>query len=310
MEKSARGNWVISDVKMTGKTVVITGANTGIGLETAIDLVKREARVILGCRNMAKAEEAKQRIITETGGNEDKIILKQLDLASFASVRAFAKDVNENESRIDVLLNNAGIMLIPKGKTEDGFELHYGVNHLGHFLLTNLLLDLVKKSAPSRIINVSSEAHRLGSPRIDWDDMNYDNNYSASLAYNRSKLMNILFTRELSRRLEGTKVTANSLHPGVVRTELSRHMFDSNISMWRTAVKWIVDPLVYLFGKTPVHGAQTNIYLCIAPEVENVSGKYFKDCAIANENGQAKSDQDAKRLWDLSVEVTGLSEGS
>nr|XP_002130502.1 retinol dehydrogenase 14-like [Ciona intestinalis] len=305
MSKSVSRGWVNSDIKMMGKTVLITGANTGIGLESAIDFVKREARVILGCRNIEKAEEAKKRIVAETGGNEDKVILKQLDLASFASVRAFAKDVNENESRIDVLLNNAGIMMCPKGKTEDGFETQYGVNHLGHFLLTNLLLDLVKRSAPSRIVNVSSIAHRMFSTKIDWDDMNYDNNYSETGAYGRSKLMNILFTRELSRRLEGTNVTANSLHPGSVNTDLQRHVTGT----W-SLMGFFITPYMKLFGVTAKRGAQTNIYLSVAPELENVTGKYFTNCVQANESDQAKNDEDAKRLWEVSLKATGLSESS
>nr|XP_002124144.1 retinol dehydrogenase 14-like [Ciona intestinalis] len=304
MVKSARGSWVRSDVKMTGKTVVITGANTGIGLETAIDLVKREARVILGCRNMEKAEEAKQRIFKEAGGKDDTVVIKQLDLSSLASVRAFAKDINDNESKIDVLLNNAGIMLVPKGKTEDGFELHYGVNHLGHFLLTNLLLDLIKRSAPSRIVTVSSEAHRLGTPKIDFKDMNFDNNYDESVAYGRSKLMNILFTKELSKRLEGTNVTANCLHPGVIKSELWRHMDGSR----KPVRDFFVGTFVRWFGKTIIHGAQTNIYCCMAPEIEDVTGKYFSDCAVASENSQAKKDKNAEQLWQVSLQATGLSE--
>uniref|UniRef100_H2Z7K1 Uncharacterized protein n=1 Tax=Ciona savignyi TaxID=51511 RepID=H2Z7K1_CIOSA len=301
MTKSVSGGWVRTEITMTGKTVIITGANTGIGLETAIDLVKRGARVILGCRNTDKAEAAKQRIVTETEGNEDKVILKKLDLSSLSSVRSFAKEIIETESKINVLLNNAGVMMIPKGKTEDGFETHYGVNHLGHFLLTNLLLDLIKKSAPSRIVSVSSSAHNVWSPNLDFDDMNYDRNYSETSAYSRSKLMNILFTRELSKRLEGTNVTANSLHPGAVRTELARHVYGSN---W----KWFIQPFLALFGKTPAKGAQTNIYLCVAPELENVTGKYFADCAVKGESNAAKNDDVAKRLWDVSMNATGLTQ--
>uniref|UniRef100_H2YJE4 Uncharacterized protein n=1 Tax=Ciona savignyi TaxID=51511 RepID=H2YJE4_CIOSA len=304
--KTARGSWVRSDVKMTGKTAIITGSNTGIGLETAIDLVRRGARVIMACRNTEKAEAAKNQIVEETGGNGDNVIIKKLELASFDSIRSFAKDMIDNEPKIDILLNNAGVMMVPKGKTKDGFETHYGVNHLGHFLLTNLLLDRIKASAPSRIVNVSSEAHRMRNPKLDFNDMNFDNNYDDSSAYSRSKLMNILFTRELSKKLEGTNVTANCLHPGVVKTDLWQHAYDSERSKWRSVFRFAMAPYMFFFGKDVVHGAQTNIYCCIAPEIENVSGKYFDNCAVANESNLAKKDEDAKRLWDLSEKATGL----
>lgn len=303
--KSVHKGWVKSDVQLEGKTVLITGANTGIGIETAKDLVKRQARIIMACRNREKAEAAKLKIMEETDCKAELLVVKELDLSSLESVRTFAADINENEQKIDILLNNAGVMMCPKMATKDGFELQFGTNHLGHFLLTNLLLDLVKAAAPSRIVNVASLAHEHSGPLV-WDDLNSDKNYSPWPVYCKSKLANVLFTRELTRRLEGTGVTANSLHPGAVRTELTRHVFDQQ-SWWRRATQFLLKPLMAVTFKTAAHGAQTSIYCAIAPELDGVSGKYFSDCAVKQEAKLARSDEDAKKLWEVSENLTGLS---
>ena len=211
-----------SRAKLDGKTIIITGANTGIGKETAIDLARRGARVIIACRSAEKGEEAVVEVRAKSGN--DKVVFRRLDLASLESVRQFASKVLEEEPTIDILINNAGVMACPYSKTEDGFEMQFGVNHLGHFLLTNLILDRLKESPAARIVNVSSTAHRR-TEGINFDDLNSEKSYNSFVAYGQSKLANILFTRSLAKRLVGTSVIANCLHPGVIRTELGRHIF-------------------------------------------------------------------------------------
>ncbi|XP_048186159.1 retinol dehydrogenase 13 isoform X2 [Perognathus longimembris pacificus] len=209
-----------SKATIPGKTVIVTGANTGIGKQTALELARRGGHVILACRDMGKCEAAARDIRGETLNH--RVSARHLDLASLRSIREFATKVIEEEERVDILINNAAVMRCPHWTTEDGFEMQFGVNHLGHFLLTNLLMDKLKASAPSRIINLSSLAHIAG--HIDFDDLNWQKrNYNTKEAYCQSKLAVVLFTKELSRRLQGTGVTANALHPGVARTELGRH---------------------------------------------------------------------------------------
>jgi len=280
---------------LKGKTVVITGGNTGIGKETAVDLARRGARVIVGCRNMEKGKAALKEI-QERSESKD-VFLLQIDLASLDSVRKFADNILNSEPRLDILINNAGVMACDYQKTEDGFEMQFGTNHLGHFLLTMLLLDLIKKSEPSRIINVSSSAHAMGSGKINFDDIHWEKNYSSWAAYFNSKLANVLFTRELSKRLEGSHVTANSLHPGAVSTDLQRHSFLSST---------LVSPIRWYLFKDAEQGAQTTIYCAVAEEMEGVSGKYLADCAIKEPCKGAQDDDAAKKLWDLSVKLVGL----
>ena len=209
-----------SQAKLGGKTVVITGANTGIGLETAVDLAKRNARVILACRSVERGERAAVDVKKRSGN--DNVVFVQLDLASLDSVRKCAAKILEEEPRIDILINNAGVMGTPERTlTQDGFEMHFGVNHLGHFLFTNLLLDRIKEVPSARIVNVSSAAHQGG--KINFDNLNSERSYSDWTAYGTSKLANILFTRSLAKRLEGTGVTTNALHPGLISTELGRN---------------------------------------------------------------------------------------
>lgn len=214
----AQGGQYRKDTKIDGKVVVITGANSGIGKETAIDLAKRGGKVYIACRNIARGEEALKQIKEASGS--DNVHFLQLDLASLESIRQFSKKFHELETQLHVLVNNAGVMAVPKTMTKDGFEMQIGTNHMGHFLLTNLMMDLLKQSAPSRIINLSSLFHWYG--RINKGDLNSEKSYWRWLAYGQSKVANILFTRELARRLEGTGVTANAVHPGAVATELMR----------------------------------------------------------------------------------------
>ncbi|XP_063967091.1 retinol dehydrogenase 11-like [Lytechinus pictus] len=284
-----------SNARLDGKTVIITGCNTGIGRESAKDLAKRGARVIMACRNIEKAEEARLDVVRVSGSSN--VVVKKLDLASMKSIRKFAEDIKKEEKQLNILLNNAGIMMCPRWETEDGFEMQLGTNHLGHFLLTLLLLDLIKSSAPSRIVNVSSAAHDRGS--MHFDDILLKKSYGPMKAYGQSKLANILFTRELARQLKGTGVTCYSLHPGVINTELVRH-FPSYAA-----------PLLFLgsaFLKTPEQGAQTNIYCCVDEKAGQETGLYYKDCATATPTKAAQDNEAAKKLWDLSLKLVGLEE--
>jgi light-dependent protochlorophyllide reductase len=287
---------------LDGKTAIVTGANTGIGKETAADFARRGARVIMACRNLDQAEAAMKEIVQKTGNKS--VVVKHLDLASLKSVRAFAEDVKNNEARLDILINNAGVFNLPEfSKTEDSFETIMAVNHFGHFLLTNLLLDLLKQSAPSRVVVVSSVLHRgqpTGSaPELNFENMNSEISYNGFMAYAQSKLANILFTRELARRLEGTGVTVNSLHPGKISTDIRRHF-----SSWK---KFTWNVLFRHFGKAVEEGAQTQIHLAVSEELEEVSsGLYFSDCKQEEPSKHAQDDVAAKKLWDVSAKLVGL----
>ncbi|KAM7390201.1 hypothetical protein PAMA_008399 [Pampus argenteus] len=283
-----------SVVRLDGKTVVITGANTGIGKDTAIDLAKRGAKIIMACRDVVKAEEAVKEVI-QNSGNENVIYMK-LDLADSKSIREFAEAINKDEPQLNILINNAGVMVCPYGKTADGFELQIGVNHLGHFLLTHLLIDLIKKSAPARIITVSSMAHSWGS--INLEDINSENRYDKKRAYSQSKLANILFTRSLAKRLAGTGVTTYSLHPGVVQTDLWRHL---------NGPQQVVMKMVKPFTKSPVQGAQTSIYCAVEPTLESESGGYYSDCAPATCSAAGRDDELAQKLWELSCQMLSIT---
>lgn len=287
-----------SKARLEGKTVIITGSNTGIGKETALDLAARGARVIIACRDLQKGEKAMKEIIEKSGNGN--IVAKHLDLASLRSVRNFAEEINSSEARVDVLINNAGVMAVPSlTKTQDGFETQMGVNHLGHFLLTNLLLDLLKKSAPSRIVVVSSIAHWFCTTAgFKFENINGEISYDPFDAYGQSKLANILFARELARRLDGTRVTANALHPGAVATELGRHH-----PYW---LQVVLQPFVFLLTKSPKEGAQTSIHLAVSKELEGVSGLYFADCKERIPAKSAQDDEVAKKLWEVSAKLVGL----
>lgn len=286
-----------SKTRMDGKTVLITGANTGIGKETAVDLATRGARIILACRDISRANKAAEDIRQRSGNGN--VIVKKLDLASLESVRQLAKDMLASEERLDVLINNAGVMSCPKWQTEDGFEMQFGVNHLGHFLLTNCLLDLLKKSTPSRIVNVSSLAHERGE--IYFNDINLDKDYSPWKSYRQSKLANVLFSRELAKRLQGTGVTTYSLHPGIIRTELGRHFWPT-MPLWKRVV---YQPLMLLI-KSPKEGAQTSIHCAVEESLASESGLYYSDCAPKTVAPQGQDDGAAKKLWELSASMVGL----
>ncbi|XP_069674099.1 retinol dehydrogenase 14 [Periplaneta americana] len=283
-----------SKASMKGKTVVITGANSGIGKETARDLAKRGAKVIMACRNLETANKARDEIIEGTG-NKD-VIVKKLDLSSLKSVREFAEDVKRSISKLDVLIHNAGTADMFKSKTtEDGLEYTMATNHFGPFLLTHLLIELLKQSAPSRIVVVGSELYRLAA--LNLDKLNPIGTLPAYLYY-VSKCANIVFSQELARRLADTGVTVNCLHPG---------MIDSGI--WRNVPFPLNLPLQLLikgFFKTPEQGAQTTILLAVSEELEGVTGKYYLDCKEFFLSNRVKDPAKGKKLWELSENFVGL----
>ncbi|XP_078001174.1 retinol dehydrogenase 13-like [Glandiceps talaboti] len=293
-----KGKKVSDNERIDGKTVIITGANSGIGKETAKELAERGGRIILACRDVKKGTAAAKEITEEITNANLKVL--HLDLSSMQSVRNFVSEFKKEEKKLDILINNAGLMRCPRWKTVDGFEMQFGVNHLGHFLLTNLLLDVLKESAPSRVVTVSSTAHVKGE--IQFDDINADKHYNSAEAYADSKLANILFTHELSKRLQGSGVTANAVNPGIVKTQIGRHtkMQQSAFSMS------VLGPLFWLFVRTPEEGAQSSIYCAVAEDLQSVSGKYFFNCKEAECTPQAKDDDVAKKLWEVSAQMVGL----
>ena len=275
---------------MTGKTVLITGASAGIGKATASELAARGARVALLCRDAAKAERARAEIRARTPDAAVDVV--PLDLRSLASVRACAKAVLDAYPRIDVLVNNAGVFPPNLRKTEDGFEEQIGVNHLGHYLLTNLLLERLAASAPARVVNVSSMMHAGGA--IDFASFRDPARYDAMGAYRQSKLANILFSNELARRAGAKRITSNSLHPGGVATEIARD------------AAWWMRAGMKLVGTSPEKGARTSVALSAAPEHEKTTGKYF---VSEREKAPAAAALDpalAARLWDESAKLVGL----
>uniref|UniRef100_A0A7N8WRD3 Zgc:112332 n=1 Tax=Mastacembelus armatus TaxID=205130 RepID=A0A7N8WRD3_9TELE len=280
--------------RLDGKTVIITGANTGIGKETARDLARRGARIVMACRDLERAEEAQADILEDTGN--ENVVIRKLDLSDTQSIRAFAELINKEEKQVNILINNAGVMMCPYSKTADGFEMQLGVNHLGHFLLTYLLLDLIKHSSPARIVVVASVAHTWTGMRLN--DINSDRNYDPIKAYGQSKLANVLFARSLARLLQGTGVSVFSLHPGVVQSDLWRHQHQC-IQM---AVK-----IFRIFTKTTVEGAQTTIYCAVEPGLESQTGGYFSDCAQASCSRTASNDDLAQKVWELSCSMLNIT---
>lgn len=274
---------------------LITGGNAGIGKATATGLAKKGAAVIIVARNENKAKAAVEAIRKESGNEKVSYLLA--DLSSQKSIRNLAIEYKAKYDRLDVLINNAGVFYSDFQLTEDNVELQFAINHLAPFLLTNLLLDVLKKSAPSRIITVSSRSHFRG--KINFEDVNHSKNYEGYLkAYGQSKLANVLFTYELDRRLKGTGVTVNCLHPGVVNTSIS--LSNSNFT----------GKLFWLFSRpfmlTPEGGAKTSIYLASSPEVNGISGKYFDKCKAKRSSDISYDENVAGKLWRLSEEMVGL----
>ncbi|XP_054622132.1 retinol dehydrogenase 12-like isoform X3 [Dunckerocampus dactyliophorus] len=248
----------------------------------------------MACRDLERAEEARLDILEDTGN--ENVVIRKLDLSDSRSIRAFAELINKEEKKVNILINNAGIMMCPYSKTADGFEMQFGVNHLGHFLLTYLLLDLIKWSAPARIIVVASVAHTWTG--IQLEDLNSESSYDPMKAYGQSKLANVLFARALARKLSGTGVSVFSLHPGVVQSDLWRHQHQCI----QVAVK-----IFRIFTKTTVEGAQTTIYCAVQPGLESQSGGYFSDCAPARCSRTASDDDLAQKLWDSSCNMLSIT---
>jgi len=279
------------EADMTGKVCIVTGANSGIGLPTAEALAGMGATVVMACRDPERSEPARRRV-AQAGGT---VNLMTLDLASQQNVRDFAAAFLERYDRLDVLVNNAGIMTKKREETEDGIEKQFGVNHLGHFLLTLLLLNRLKASAPSRIVNVSSTLHQNAS--IDFDNLQLERGYTFLKAYGQSKLANVLFTYALARRLDGTGVVVNALHPGGVRTGILR---DAPI---------VLKPLLFVSQfllKSPERGARTSIYLAAAPEAAQATGAYFVNCREAKSSAISHDVAVQERLWKTSETLVGL----
>jgi NAD(P)-dependent dehydrogenase (short-subunit alcohol dehydrogenase family) len=277
---------------MTGKTVVITGGNTGIGKEAAVRLASLGARVVISSRSEERGSAARQEI-AERSGNDDVDVMA-LDLASFRSIRSFASDVLDRFDRLDVLVNNAGLILRRRTETEDGFEATFGINHLGHFLLTDLLLDRLRANAPARVAVVASDAHKSARRGLDFDDLQGQSRYRWMDAYAKSKLANIYFARELARQLDGTGVTVNALHPGFVRSDFGRDGDLGGLYGW--GIKYLAGP----FAISPERGARTTIYVASSPEVEGVTGGYFYKCKPTQPSAVAQDDAAAHRLWEAS----------
>jgi NAD(P)-dependent dehydrogenase (short-subunit alcohol dehydrogenase family) len=283
---------------MQGKTVVVTGGNSGIGFETAAALASMGARVVLTARNADKGRAAVSALTQRVDG-KGQVQLVVFDLADLASVRRGAAEILEQAPRLDVLVNNAGLVLTERAETVDGYEATFAINHLGPFLLTNLLLERLTASAPSRVVNVASTAHNAARKGIPFDDLQSTRSYRGMRVYGESKLANILFTLELARRFEGRGVTANSLHPGTVRTGYGG---DGDTRGFLAFGIKIASP----FFLSPAKGARTSVYLASSPDVEDVSGEYFVKCKPRKPRRWARDPEAAQRLWQVSEELVGL----
>jgi retinol dehydrogenase-12 len=278
---------------MESKVCLVTGATAGIGLVTARELARRGARVMGVGRSQDRCQQAIRHIRDETGANAVEYLTA--DLSSLADIRRLAQGVRNATDRLHVLDNNAGGIFLKREETEDGFERTFAVNHLAYFLLTDLLLDVIKASAPARIVSVASAAHQ--GCTINFDDLQGKARYSGWRAYQQSKLANILFTRELARRLDGTGVTANALHPGYVKTQIFRA---------EGVPGWLLRRAADLFAISPEKGAETSIYLACSPDVAGVTGQYFAKQRPVQPSSAAQDDEAARRLWEVCEELTGL----
>jgi NAD(P)-dependent dehydrogenase (short-subunit alcohol dehydrogenase family) len=276
---------------MAGRTALVTGGTGGIGLATAAGLAGLGARVGIVGSDATRAQAAAERI-RKAGGDVDVFTA---DLSAQREVRRLAEQARAAYPRLDVLVNNVGGYWATRHTTEDGLERTFAVNHLAPFLLTHLLLDRLRSAAPARVVTVSSGAQAMG--RIDFDDLQGERSYSGQRAYNQSKLANVLFTYELARRLEGSGVTANALHPGVVRTAFGQE--DSR--GWMRLLLPVLRP----FMKSPERGAETSIYLASSPDVEGVSGRYFAGSRPKSSSRASYDTAAAARLWQTSLELVG-----
>jgi NAD(P)-dependent dehydrogenase (short-subunit alcohol dehydrogenase family) len=287
----------MENINLGGKTALVTGATNGIGLVTARELARMGATVVVAGRNPEKTERVVNEIRAATGN--ERVNKAVADLSALDDIREMADAFKTRYDRLDILVNNAGAIFNKRQESPDGYELTFALNHLGYFLLTNLLLDLLKASAPARIVSVSSGAHHFARGGMRWHDLQFRDGYSATGAYGQSKLANIMFTHELARRLEGTGVTANAMHPGFVASGFGRNNSGIMDFFYR-----LIAPL----ARTPERGADTIIYLAAAPEVAGVTGEYFEDRKPASLSKAAQDPEAAARLWAISEQMTGLAE--
>ncbi|KAK6117638.1 hypothetical protein DH2020_048600 [Rehmannia glutinosa] len=297
---SSTAEEVTNGIDGSGLTAIVTGASSGIGSETARVLAMRGVHVIMGNRNMAAGKKVKETIIKEIP--KAKVDAMELDLSSLASVRKFASEFTSSGRPLNILINNAGIMMPPFKLSKDNIELQFATNYLGHFLLTNMLLDTMKKTAretkrEGRIVNVSSVAHRSPyNEGIRFDRLNDEQGYDRLGAYGQSKLANILHANELARRLkeDGVEITANSLHPGIITTNLFRHF---------GVFEGFVSALGGLVLKNVQQGASTTCYVALRPELKGISGEYFSDNNLAEASAMAADRNLARKLWDFSLDL-------
>ena len=287
-------NMATSNTSMNDKICLVTGATSGIGKATALGLAQRGATVIITGRNQAKGEEALSEI--KARSNNDKVNLMLADFASLESTRQLAEQFKQKYQQLHVLINNAGLAAYKRQVTQDGFEKTFEVNYVAPFLLTNLLLDTIKASAPARIINVSSEAQAAG--KIYFNDLQLEKNFNFGRAYSQSKLAEVLFTYELARKLQGTGVTVNCLHPGVVATNIWQHS--------PSFIRPVIKSLVNLFALTPEEGARTSLYLATSPDVADVTGKYFTKSVPKRSSEISYNEAAQQQLWDMSVQMVKL----
>ncbi|XP_028157569.1 retinol dehydrogenase 13-like [Ostrinia furnacalis] len=285
------------DVRADGKTVVITGANSGIGKEAAWEFANRGAKVFMACRDMEKCEAARREIVTET--RNKYVYCRPCDLASTASIRQFVERFKSEEPHIHVLVNNAGVMEPPTRVTRDGFETQLGVNHMGHFLLTNLLLDTLKASVPSRVVVVSSSAHYNG--HILKEDLNMTRNYDARAAYAQSKLANVLFARELAKNTLDAGISVIAVDPGLTDTALTRHL-----PMTRSLTRYLVYPVFWPVMKTPKIGAQVILHAALDPKLRRCAGDYYVDMKPVEPSKEAQDFELSLWLWRVSEKWTRL----
>jgi NAD(P)-dependent dehydrogenase (short-subunit alcohol dehydrogenase family) len=281
---------------MGGRTVLITGGNTGIGKESAVALATEGARVVFTTRDARKGEAARDEIRQRSGN--DAVDVMELDLAELASVREFASRFGDAHDHVDVLLNNAGLMLGSRRETVDGYEMTFQVNHLGPFLLTNLLRDRLVAGDDARVVNVASAAHSSARKGLDFDDLQSTRRYRGFGVYSQTKLANILFTRELARRWNDTGITANAVHPGFVASRFGRDGDTGRLT-------GMVFPLLKPFALTPTQGAQTQVYVASAPELAGITGGYWAKSAPATPSAAARDDAAAARFWEVSEQLIG-----
>jgi len=285
---------------LKGKIVVITGGNTGIGKNTALGLAKQNATVILGCRDQKRSLQAIEEIRTESKNND--IHFMKLDLSDLNSIKEFVSNFKAKYDKLHILINNAGVIgVFNRETTKDGFESQFGVNYLGHFYLTNLLMDLLKKSGRSRVVTLSSAVHRIG--KINWDDMMFEKSYyNQWISYAQSKLALVLFTKELQRKFdeENVEVKAVVLHPGVVKTEIYRHI----VNIWIVKIIYaLLTPIFWYFFRTPKEGAQTSL-LCALEDFDKLEGgSFYENCKVKKPSKAAQNMENARKLWEVSEKL-------